>query len=172
MSSYRFLSGQVLPVPDPQLLSSFITEHLPNCFGCGSENHQGLGLHPHYVGDTVVAEIEFAARFEGGPGLVHGGATAAFFDDLIGFVMIAHQLPGVTAKLEMNYLRPIPLGMTLRGEAWMSRIEGRKMWAEAIGEDATGARYVEAAGLFLHVGPEHFGKALQPSVYESDEYYP
>lgn len=172
MSGYRFLSGQVLPVPDPQVLSSLVTEHLPNCFGCGSANRQGLGLHPHYVGDRVVAEIDFAARFEGGPGLVHGGATAAFFDDLIGFVMIAHQLPGVTAKLDVNYLKPIPLGITLRGEAWMSRIEGRKMWAEAIGEDDTGTRYVEATGLFLHVGPEHFAKALQPSVYESDEYYP
>ena len=170
--AYRYLTGSVLPVADPGALSTLITEHLPNCFGCGSANPDGLGLKPRYEDDRVLAEIDFAPRFEGGPGLVHGGATAAFIDDLIGFVMIAHQRPGVTAKLEVNYLRPIPLGITLHGEAWMSRIEGRKMWAEAIGEDSAGTRYVEASGLFLHVGPEHFQKALEPTIYESDEYYP
>jgi acyl-coenzyme A thioesterase PaaI-like protein len=179
LSEHRFLSGTVVPVPEPQDLAHLPTHHLPWCFGCGPENPEGLGLRPRYEGDYVRADIRFAPRFAGGPGLVHGGAVAAFFDDLIGFVMIAHQRPGVTAKLETNYLKPIPLGITLHGTAWLSGSEGRKMWAEAIGEDDRGHRYVEVSALFIHVGAEHFTERLRDveqtvkmSRYESDEYYP
>ena len=37
-----------------------------------------------------------------------------------GFVPVAPLTPAVTAKLEINYRRPIPLGTTVRGEAWLS----------------------------------------------------
>ncbi len=181
MAPFRYLTGTVIPVPDHEALSRVPTMHLPWCFGCGPENDQGLGLRPHFVQDRVEAEIRFAPRFQGGPGVVHGGAISAFFDDLIGFVMMAHQRPGVTAKLETNFLRPIPLGITLHGTAWLSRTEGRKMWAEAVGEDDHGNRYVEAIALFLPIGPEHFAKTVEHmepeqvarlARYERDEYYP
>ena len=171
MSEYRYLSGIILPVPDQMILGSLITEHLPTCFGCGSENPDGLHLEVQYAGDLVVVALTFDKRHEGGPGLVHGGMSAAVLDDLISFVMIAHQKPGVTANLSVNYLRPIPVGMHLRAEAWMTRIEGRKMFAEAVAFDDRGTNYLEASGLFLSVGMEHFQDALKP-IYESDEYYP
>ncbi len=171
MSEYRYLTGVILPVPDQTILGSLITEHLPTCFGCGSENSDGLHLEVQYAGDLVVVDLTFDKRHEGGPGLVHGGMSAAVLDDLISFVMIAHQKPGVTANLSVNYLRPIPVGMHLRAEAWMTRIEGRKMFAEAVAFDDRGTNYLEASGLFLSVGMEHFQDALKP-IYESDEYYP
>ncbi len=181
MDSYRYLTGTVIPVSDHGALARVPTMHLPWCFGCGPENAEGLGLRPHFVGDRVEAEIRFAPRFQGGPGLVHGGAISAFFDDLMGFVMMAHQRPGVTAKLETNFLRPIPLGMTLHGAAWLCAQEGRKLWAEAVGEDDHGYRYIEATALFLPVMAEHFAKTMRHmdpeqaarlSRYERDGYYP
>lgn len=181
MEPYRYITGTVLPVPDREALLQVPTMHLPWCFGCGPDNREGLGLRPRFVDDRVEAEIRFAPRFQGGPGLVHGGAVSAFFDDLMGFVMMAHQRPAVTARLETNFLRPIPLGITLRGQAWLSDQEGRKMWAEAVGEDEHGKRYVEAKALFLPVMAEHFadtmkymdpGHAAKLSRYERDEYYP
>lgn len=170
MASYRYLTGTVVPVGEDG--GGAITEHLPRCFGCGSDNVDGLGLRPHYQGDFVTADLQFPARFEGGPGLVHGGAIAAFFDDLLGFVPMAHLRPGVTAKLDVNYLRPVPLGLSIRGRAWMADIDGSKMWAEGVGGDESGRRYVEARALFVSIGPDHFAKALQDHRYESDEYYP
>lgn len=181
MSEFRHLTGNVVPVADHDVLDLVPTMHLPWCFGCGPENSDGLGLRPHFVGDQVEAKIAFAPRFQGGPGLVHGGAVAAFFDDLMGFVMMAHQSPGVTARLETNYLLPIPLEVTLRGTAWLARREGRKMWAEAIGEDDHGTRYIEAGALYLAVSAEHFAGTIQYmdpeqaarlSRYDRDEYYP
>ncbi len=181
MDRLRFLTGEVIPVPDVGALAGLVTEHLPWCFGCGSENEHGLGIRPHFDGAKVVGELDFAKRFQGGPGVVHGGAAAAFFDDLMGFVMIAHQRPAVTAKLEMNYLRPIPLGMTLRAEAWLTAQEGRKMWAESVGFDTDGNTYVEARALFIPIKADHFADTIQHmdpahrariSRFDKDQYYP
>ena len=178
-AGYRFLSGTVVPVdrPDEITLPKF---HLPWCFGCGPDNAQGLGLTPRLEGDKVVADIEFSPWFQGGPGVVHGGATAAFLDDLMGFVLLAHLIPSVTARLETNYLRPIPLGITMRGEAWLAERDGRKLWVEAVGEDHR-SPYVEAPALFLPVSEDHFTKtvdALTPEQrernvrYRDGDYYP
>ncbi|MDH3397653.1 MAG: PaaI family thioesterase [Acidimicrobiia bacterium] len=181
MNDFRFLTGKIVRVSDSQALSGLATQHLPWCFGCGSENEHGLGVRPRYEGDKVVGELEFAKRFQGGPGVVHGGAAAAFFDDLMGFVMIAHQQPAVTARLEMNYTQPIPLGLSLRAEAWLSAQEGRKLWAEAVGYDDQGTIYVEARALFVPIGVDHFAATLHHmdpdqrariSRFDSDEYYP
>lgn len=174
----RHLSGVVVPMPDDAKLPPF---HLPWCFGCGIENEHGLGLEARLEGDRVVADIEFPPRFQGGPGVVHGGGIAAFFDDLMGFVPVAHHVPAVTARLEVHYRRPVPLGASIRGEAWLAQMEGRKLWAEAVGLGGNGELRIEARALYLGVGVEHFVRALDEmpaeqrarlARYESDEYYP
>lgn len=177
--TFRFLTGTVIPVPDRSVLGSLPSHHLPTCFGCGPDNDIRLGIVPTYEGDLVVAELGFHPRFEGGPGLAHGGAIAAFFDDLMGFVAMVHQKPAVTAKLEVNYIRPILLGVTVRGEAWLSHVDGRKLSAEAVGYGPDGTIHVEVTALFLTVGIEHFTKAIEgvatpypETAYQSDEYYP
>ena len=129
----------------------------------------------------MVADIQFAPWFQGGPGVVHGGAAAAFFDDLMGFVPVTHLVPAVTAHLEIDYRCPIPLGMTVRGEAWLTKREGRKLWAQAVGVDGSGATLIECKALYLAVNVEHFVKALDEmptdqrerlARFHPDEYYP
>lgn len=173
--AFKYLTGTVVPIPDREWAESMPSEHLSTCFGCGSENHDRLGVKPWVDGDKVVAELVFEPRFEGGPGLVHGGATAAFFDDLIGFVAIAHQKPAVTGNLHVDYLAPIPLGVTVRGEAWLTGVQDRKLYAEAVGWLPDGSRCVEVRSLFIEVGIEHFQSAIAPepeTPYRKDEYYP
>lgn len=177
--TFRRLSGVPLPVERPESIDSIPTVHLPTCFGCGPDNEVCLGIVPHYVDDKVVSDLRFHPRFEGGPGLVHGGAIAAFFDDLIGFVPMMHLKPAVTANLSVDYRKPIRLGEMVRGEAWMTKAEGRKLFCEAAGFDEDGTVLVEVSALFLTVGAEHFTKAIEgaeppyPSeMFADDEYYP
>lgn len=177
--SFRSITGTIVPVPNPELIAHIPRVHLPNCFGCGSANEICLGIVPEYVDDKVVADLEFHPRFEGGPGLVHGGAIAAFFDDLIGFVPMTHLRPAVTANLSVDYRKPIPLGVTIRGEAWLTASEGRKLWCEAVGYAPDGTVLVEVTSLFLEVAAEHFTSALEgakgpypDALYKKDEYYP
>lgn len=173
--AFKYLTGTVVPIADRDWADKVTLEHLPNCFGCGSENPYRLGIDARVEGDKVVAEIVFDRRFEGGPGLVHGGATAAFFDDLIGSVAQAHQMPAVTGNLHVDYLVPIPLGVTVRGEAWLTGVQDRKLYAEAAGYLPDGARCVEVRSLFIQVSIEHFQQIAGPDAptpYRYDEYYP
>lgn len=177
--SFKFITGEAVPVADPALLEQVPKHHLDTCFGCGPSNPHKLGIEPIYTEDRVIAELTFHPRFEGGPGLAHGGAVAALFDDLLGFVSMIHQRPAVTAKLEVNYRSPIPLGVTIRAEAWLTRLEGRKQYVEGAGFAPDGTVLVEASGLFIAVGVEHFTKAIEgvpspypESMYDSEEYYP
>jgi uncharacterized protein (TIGR00369 family) len=174
--TFKFISGTAVPVPGDRPIPD---HHLDTCFGCGPNNPHRLGIEPVYENDRVSAEMAFEDRYEGGPGLVHGGVVAAWFDDLLGFVALMHQKPAVTAKLEVNYRRPIPLGIRIRSEAWLSSIDGRKLHCEGVAYDEKGEILVEAVGLFIRVRPEHFRgtRTDQPSpypesMYESDEYYP
>ena len=169
---------EAIPMPPDARIPPF---HLPWCFGCGPENEQGLRLDPRIEGDLVVADIQFAPWFQGGPGVVHGGAAAAFFDDLMGFVPVAHLVPAVTAHLEIDYRRPIPLGTIVRGEAWLTERDGRKLWAQAVGLNSAGDTLIECKALYLAVNVEHFIKALDDMPAEQrerlarfapDEYYP
>jgi len=170
---FRYLSGDIVPVSDTEALTDVPGFHLATCFGCGPRNPNGLHIVPTFEGDKVTTRLIFDRRFEGGPGLVHGGAVAAFFDDLIGFVPMAHQKPAVTAKLETNFIRPIPLGMEIRGEAWLSRDDGRKLWVEGVGYGPDETVFVEVSGLYIQVGAEHFTRAIETaSAYIKDEYYP
>lgn len=176
---FRRLSGVPLPVEQPETLASIPRVHLATCFGCGPDNDACLGIVAEFTDDKVIADLRFHPRFEGGPGLVHGGATAAFFDDLIGYVMTMHRTPAVTANLSVDYRKPIRLGETVRGEAWMTKADGRKLFCEAAGFDADGNVLVEVTALFLRVGADHFTKVSggdatpYPSdMYSDEEYYP
>ena len=177
--TFRRLSGVPLPVERPETLPSIPRVHLATCFGCGPQNEVCLGIQPDYVDGRVVADLRFHPRFEGGPGLVHGGAIAAFFDDLIGFVPMMHLRPAVTANLSVDYRHPIRIGQLVRGEAWMTEADGRKLWCEAAGFDDDGTVLVEVTALFLQVGAEHFTKAVEGAdgpypaeMFSDDDYYP
>ena len=180
MDDYRFLTGKVLSLPEGTRLPEY---HTPWCFGCGPDNDHALGLRFAVDGDKVVSALDFAPWFQGGPGVVHGGATAAFFDDLMGTVLMAHLRPAVTAKLEVNYLRPIPLGVSIHGEAWLAEVDddGGKLWVEAVGSDGQDNRYVEARALFIPVRLEHWSRTMQElspearerlARYQEGSYYP
>ena len=178
MPRQTLLTRDVVPVPPEAALPPC---HVPWCFGCGTENEHGLRLQARLEGDRVVADLRLAPWFAGGPGVAHGGAVAAFFDDLMGFVTVAHFAPAVTARFEIDFIRPVMLGASIRAEAWLARREGRKLFAEGVGYDAAGEVYVEARALYLAVGFEHFTEALAEMPAEqverlgrflSDEFYP
>ena len=94
MTRQSLLTRHVVPAPADAVLPPY---HVPWCFGCGPENEHGLGLQARLEGDKVVADLRLAPWFAGGPGVAHGGAVAAFFDDLMGFVPVAHLAPAVAS---------------------------------------------------------------------------
>lgn len=109
-------------------------------------------------GDRVVAQVEFDDRQEGAPGLAHGGAVATVLDDVLGTVLLAHRRPAVTARLTVNYVRPVVLGRQLQAEAWLVGFEGRKARVAGFLVDASSV-VAEAEALFVCVPAAHFEAA-------------
>jgi acyl-coenzyme A thioesterase PaaI-like protein len=175
---YRFITGD--HVAFEPVVAELSGTHTPYCWGCGPDADEGLGVTPRLDGIEVVADLEFHDRFEGGPGTIHGGAIAAFMDDLLGYVPVVYGTPGVTARLDTNYRKPIPLGVTVRGRAWLSGVDGGKITAEGVIE--TGAdTFVEASALFIAITPEHYQRVraeltdeqlARSAAYRSGDYYP
>lgn len=131
-----------------------------DCVACGANFPNGMKMEIfRREGPAVVSYFEISPHFQGGPGTCHGGIVSAAFDESGGY---AAQLTGavvVTAHLEVDYLRPVPLGIKLRIEAEIVGVEKeRKIYVNAYGyNDATGERLATASALFLKINPaEHF----------------
>ncbi len=110
------------------------------------------------VDDRVVGTVTFGHAYEGPPGHVHGGWVAAAFDEVLGAVQAMSGNPGMTAHLEIDYKRPTPLHVPLRFEAWIDRVEGRKIFCtchlfSADAGDPGGEEHLraESRGLFISI---------------------
>jgi len=140
-----------------------LPQHWSKCFGCGDDQPAGLAM-TFQAGDklSVIGRLEVAKRYQGGPGVIHGGILSTAFDEVQGMACMVLGGPVVTAHLEIDFARPIPLGSVLEFRA---RIEGtirRKAYttAEAFIVEGPGAdpdtAVATSRGLFLKVQSEHF----------------
>jgi acyl-coenzyme A thioesterase PaaI-like protein len=98
-----------------------------HCFGCGALNDVGLQIKSHWDNDELVCRFQPKPFHIGHPGIVYGGIIASVIDCHSiwtamataarneGLDMDAGPLPFgfVTAKLEVNYLRPAAIGQVL-----------------------------------------------------------
>jgi acyl-coenzyme A thioesterase PaaI-like protein len=80
-------------------------------------------------GDHVRGEVVFGSAYEGPPGCVHGGWVAAAFDEVLGFAQSLTGSPGMTGTLTIRYRQPTPLHTELQFDAWIERVDGRKIFA-------------------------------------------
>jgi acyl-coenzyme A thioesterase PaaI-like protein len=94
--------------------------------------------------------------YEGPPSYLHGGMSALFMDQLLGAAAGAAGLWGMTARLELDYRRPVPLETRLVMRAAVTENTGRK--TVLTGTIATVAAaeqtLVEARGIFVQPRPE------------------
>lgn len=112
-----------------------------------------------YAGDGVGVTGRFVVRpaLEGGPGVIHGGVMAAIFDELQGFSGMITQLVAVTAHLEVDYRKPIPLGATVNLDSTVHGRAGRKLYTSA-NAWIDGNMVASSQGIFVIIDPDrHYG---------------
>jgi acyl-coenzyme A thioesterase PaaI-like protein len=133
--------------------------HYPTCLGCGPDAEQGFHLEVRRDGDEVVASHVFTPRHSGAPGIAHGGAVAVVLDDVLGYLLYVVRAPGVTRRLEVDYLEPVVTGVPYELRGRIDRRDGRKLWVSCTctGPGGVAAR---ATGLFVVVDVAHFSRAL------------
>jgi acyl-coenzyme A thioesterase PaaI-like protein len=135
-----------------------IGSHYRQCFGCGEE-HPG-GLHLRVLageGLGLTATFDVGPLHQGAPGLAHGGLLTAAIDEALGALNWLLMAPAVTARLETNFVRPVPVGSRLVLDARIVGVSGRKVYTATIGRlGEQGPIAVTASGLFIQVQPGHF----------------
>jgi uncharacterized protein (TIGR00369 family) len=128
---------------------------LNHCFGCGLENRTGLRLRFSTDEDNnIVCHLRLAARFAGPPGHAHGGIIATLLDEAMSKSTRARGILAMTRHMEVEYLRPVPLGVPLTLAAQHTGATGRRNHTEAQLKDASGQVLATAKAVFVTVTPE------------------
>ena len=153
--------GALIPERHPQSpqTGTQIPSHFKHCFGCGELHPTGLHLVAR-VGEGAVITAEFIVteNHQGAPGLAHGGLLSLAFDEALGKLMWLLRAPAVTARLETDFLKPVPIGTRLHITARITGQVNRKVYSEAEGRigGPDGEIAVRAASLFVIVPMKHF----------------
>ena len=71
-----------------------------------------------------------SAEHEGGPGVAHGGWTAAMFDEVTGHVPLLSGQLSVTGTMRVTYVKPVPIERPLEACAWIARKQARTWHVE------------------------------------------
>ncbi|MGB3210444.1 MAG: PaaI family thioesterase [Desulforhopalus sp.] len=117
----------------------YYPESLSHCYGCGTNNPHGLHISSYWDGEESLAIFhpqDFHLAF---PGYVYGGLIASLVDcHCVGTAAAAAyreegREPGsqppfryVTGSLQVDYLKPTPLGPPIEIRATVAEIKGRK----------------------------------------------
>ena len=134
-----------------------IPSHYRWCVGCGRDHVSGLHLQVRAgEGLTVRGDFTVTDDHQGAPGLAHGGIISTAFDEVLGALNWRLGAPAVTARLEVDFTRPVPVDTTMRIEAEVTGMQGRKIFTAARGFLADGTSAANARALFIQVPLEHF----------------
>jgi acyl-coenzyme A thioesterase PaaI-like protein len=153
--------GAIIPErhPEAPATGSKIPSHFAHCFGCGEKHPTGLHLVAH-VGKAmdITAEFVVSENHQGAPGLAHGGLLSLAFDEALGKLMWLLRAPAVTARLETDFIKPVPMGSKLFITAEITGQVNRKVYCSAVGRlnSPDGEIAVRAAALYVIVPMTHF----------------
>ena len=121
-------------------IQDFYPDDLSHCYGCGRLNEHGHQLKTRWDGDETVSFFEPWPEHIAIPGYVYGGLIASLIDchgtgtAAAAAYREAGRDPGteppfrfVTASLNVRYLRPTPMGVSLEVRGSVLEIKGRKV---------------------------------------------
>jgi uncharacterized protein (TIGR00369 family) len=91
-----------------------------NCFACGELNEVGLHLQLRLEPGRCWTELEMPRRFEGWEGVIHGGILCTVMDEVMAWALVQEDNWGVTAKMSVDFRRPVTVGQRVRAEGWVT----------------------------------------------------
>jgi len=107
-----------------------------NCFACGTLNVHGIQLDLHAGADRCWTELSLAERFEGWEGIAHGGIVCTILDEVMAWALVDHDVWGLTARMSVEFRRPVPIGRPIRAEGRVTGVRRRLVTAEGVILDA------------------------------------
>ena len=129
-------------------------EPLAECVICGPESRTGLRVRFRRRGDAIVASFTPGALHQGYRGLMSGGLLAAIFDCLhYRLALVRGVVLAVTARIEVDYRAPVPLGRPVRFEARLVARRGRVFDTRAVARLHGGTLAAESRAIHVEIPP-------------------
>jgi uncharacterized protein (TIGR00369 family) len=127
-----------------------------HCFVCGL--HNDYGLHMKFYEDEsgkVVSDITVPKRFQGYPGIVHGGIIAAMLDEVSGRTITNSEATRwmVTASISIRYRKPVPVEKLLHLEGSLKQDSGAVARVRGEIYDENGVLLAEADSVLAAIPP-------------------
>jgi len=125
------------------------------CFACGTLNEHGLHLDLHVEGDRCTTELALPDRFQGWDGIAHGGIICTILDEVMAWSLASTDNWGLTARMTVDFKRPVRLGVPIRAEGWMTASRRRLMdTAARLVDVASGEVLATAEALYVAADAE------------------
>lgn len=83
------------------------------------------------IKNVLYGDLQFRDGAEGPPGHVHGGCQAAILDEVMGSCCWAHNYTVVARKIDVEFIKMIPIQSTYQVKAQIEKIDGRKIFVSA-----------------------------------------
>lgn len=92
------------------------------CFGCAPDHPIGFRLRFTREGDDVVTRFVPAERYQGPPGIMHGGLVAALADEIGAWAIIGLlEKFGFTAQMSGKLHGPARVGVEIEGRGRIAK---------------------------------------------------
>jgi len=146
------MRGKVILEPNPA----------NHCFGCGGANQSGMKLTFELDQDARRATGKFVlgSRYGGGAGFVHGGVIAILLDEAMGKISKLSEERAVTAELNIEYRKPVPVDAEIVVSGWQEEEKGHHRFRIAEIHDGQGNLLARGRGRFVVVGQPVVASAL------------
>jgi len=120
------------------------------CFVCGQANPIGLKVRFARKGDVCRAEFTPEPRHVGYDGVTHGGIVFSLLDDVMANWIWLGGEKCFTARADIRYRTPLPVGTRVMLESRLMRRKGRLVLMEGrVSRADTGETVAEATGTFM-----------------------
>lgn len=124
-------------------IQDYYPDELSYCYGCGRLNEHGLHIKSFWDGDETIAHFTPKDYHIAIPGYVYGGLIASLIDchgtgsAALASYRAENREPDtqppfrfVTASLQVDFLKPTPLGVELELRGKIIELKGRKVITE------------------------------------------
>lgn len=125
------------------------TDH--GCFGCGERNPIGLQLAFYRGDEGVYAEFTPGEVYEGYTRMIHGGIVSTILDEAMSWAVIDSGRLAVTARMSVDFRKPVPSREPLTISATVTRDRGRAVETRGEIRSADGVVLASSTGLFIRV---------------------
>ena len=143
------------PAAEPRLQTALLSAEdfrirPHHCFACGELSEGGLHLTLRLEPGRCWTELNVPSRFQGWEGIIHGGILCTILDEVMGWALVERDCWGVTARLSVEFRRPVTVDQAVRAEGWI--VESRRRIQRTAGrivDVATGLELATAEATYV-----------------------